>query len=203
MTGMYEGETGTEPSGIASTSQDSNLDLLRLRLNGAQLGAMLGVSRQAVSSAVKRGTISSVGPDGLFDSRRAVREWMANTDPTRVRARALKPGAELVTELRARLQDLAVEISQLRDELAVEKNWGDQRELAATFRAEEAADRALSRVMATITRQFTEASSAHAAGGLSRWLNELVAVEFYGQDLDEYRADVADGDDIASTTPVR
>src|SRR3546814_11381106 len=70
-------------SDLPSTSGDLGLDLLGLRLNGAQLGAMLDVSRQAVSAAVKRGTISPPGPDGLFDAKRAVREWMTNSNPDR------------------------------------------------------------------------------------------------------------------------
>src|SRR5690242_21631234 len=94
---------------LASTSRDLDLDLLGLRLNGAQLGTMLGVSRQAVSKAVQRGTVSPPGPDGLFDAKRAVREWMENSNPARVRARALRPGAEAIHELRERVQRLFTE----------------------------------------------------------------------------------------------
>lgn len=189
MTAKHESEAGPARDALASTSRDLGLELLGLRLNGAQLGAMLGVSRQAVSSAVKRGTISQPGPDGLFDVRRAVREWMANTDPSRVRARAMKPGAELVAELRERVQTMAAEAEHLRNELAIEREWGDQREAAAGFRAEQAADHNLTRFTAALAARFIEANAAHAAGRLPRWLDELVAVEFYGQSLDEYRAD--------------
>lgn len=192
MTERNGSEVGTWSDGLASTSRDLGLELLGLRLNGAQLGTMLGVSRQAVSGALKRGTISPPGPDGLFDARRAVREWMANSDPTRVRARVLKPGAELVTELRERVQELAAEVDKLRADLAVEAEWGDKREQAANFRAEAAADRALSRFTAALSARFTDARTAHAAGCMAGWLDELVAVEFYGQDLDAYRADLAE-----------
>ena len=199
MTEIYESSSGTVPGVLASTSRDLGRELLGLRLNGAQLGTMLGVSRQAVSSAVKRGTISAAGPDGLFDARRAVREWMANTDPTRVRARAMKPGAEMVAESRERVQALVAELGQVRHELAIEREWGDKREAAAKFRAEEAADQSLTRVTAALANRLNEANAARAAGRLARWLDELVAVEFYGQDLDEYRADYPedepDGDD--------
>lgn len=189
MTEMRESEAGTASDALASTSRDLGLELLGLRLNGAQLGAMLGVSRQAVSAAVKRGTISPPGPDGLFEARRAVREWMANTDPARVRARAMKPGAELVTELRERVQALTAEAGQLRDELAIEREWGDKREAAATYRAELAADECLGRFVAALVDRFPEAGEAQAAGRLRRWMDELVAVEFYRQSLAEFRAD--------------
>jgi len=189
MTAMHESEAEPARDALASTSRDLGLELLGLRLNGAQLGNMLGVSRQAVSSAVKRGTIAPPGPDGLFDARRAVREWMANTDPARVRARAMKPGAELVAELREQVRKMAAEVEQLRDALAIEREWGDKREAAAGFRADENADRCLTRFTTALVDRFTEAAAAHAARRLPRWLDELVAVEFYGQGLEEYRAD--------------
>ncbi|MGB5853092.1 MAG: hypothetical protein WBG85_12445 [Rhodanobacter sp.] len=67
------GELATA-KGLTGWTADLALDLMGLRLlNGAQLGAMLDVSRQAVSSAVKRGTISPPGPDGLFDAKRGAR----------------------------------------------------------------------------------------------------------------------------------
>ena len=189
MTGEQEHNAGPVPDALASTSRDLGLELLGLRLNGAQLGAMLGVSRQAVSAAAKRGTITAPGPDGLFDARRAVREWMANTDPARVRARAMKPGAELVAVLRARSQELASEAARLRDALATEKERADHRERAAAIRAEDEADRNVTRFTRALASRFPEAAAAHACGRLLRWLDELVAVEFYGQDLAAYRAD--------------
>lgn len=197
MTERDETEAGALREALASTSRDLGLELLGLRLNGAQLGTMLGVSRQAVSAAVKRGTISPPGPEGLFDARRAVREWMANTDPARVRARAMKPGAELVSELRERVQALTAEAGQLRDELAIEREWGDKREAAATYRAELATDQRLGRFVAALADRFAEASEANAANRLRRWLDELVAVEFYGQSLAEYQADFPEDEDEA------
>lgn len=189
MTEMHIGGVETMLGDLASTSRDLGLELLGLRLNGAQLGTMLGVSRQAVSSAVKRGTISAPGPDGLFDARRAVREWMANADPSRVRARVMKPGVAMASELRGRAREFAAEAAQLRNELAIEREWVAKREAAARFRAEEEADQRLSRFAAALAVRFTEATAAHVAGRLPRWLDELVAVEFYGHDLAQYRAD--------------
>lgn len=201
MARQGEGVEKTARDALASTSGDLGLELLGLRVNGAQLGNILGVSRQAVSMAAKRGTIAPPGPDGLFDARRAVREWLANTDPTRVRARVLKPGAELVTELRDRVQQMAGELAELRDELVIERKWGDKREVAAQYRAEAAADRRLLQFTNAIRDRFNEASEAYEAGRLGRWLDELVAVSFYGHDLDEFRADFPEDEAAEADRP--
>lgn len=195
MTEQRETQGAPAPDMQPSTSRDLGLELLGLRLNGAQLGAMLGVSRQAVSGAVKRGTIAPPGSDGLFDARRAVREWMANTDPARVRARALKPGADAMHELRDRVQALTAEVAQVREELAEEREWGDRRELAAGLRAEMQADQQLCAFVAALQERFAEAVGARDAGSLPRWLDELVAVSFYGQDLEEFRASCSESED--------
>lgn len=185
---------------LASTSGELALDLLGLRLNGAQLGAMLDVSRQAVSAAVKRGTISPPGPDGLFDAKRAVREWMANSDPARVRARALKPGAEAMAELRERLQALANEVARLRSALADERTRGDLREQAAGFRAHDEASRQLDRFTDALQTRWAEGCAAAEAGRLARWVDELTAVDYHGFDLEEFRRDFPESDDEARVT---
>lgn len=197
MTEAEKQASGRCEIGQASSTGDLELELLGLRLNGAQLGAMLSVSRQAVSAAVKRGTIAPPGPDGLFDARRAVREWMNNSDPARVRARALKPGAEALSELRQRAQALAGERDALRAELEVEREWGDKREEAAAFRAEMEAAQGVCRFTNALAKRFGEAGAAHGAGWLDRWLDELAAVECYGRDLDEYRRECAEDEAAA------
>lgn len=195
MTAMQEHSAEPMPDALASTSRDLGLELLGLRLNGAQLGTMLGVSRQAVSSAVKRGTIAPPGPDGLFDARRAVREWMANSDPARVRARALKPGADAIAELREHAQGLAEEVSRLREALAAEREQGDMRVQAATWKAEDEAARSLCRFTDALLACWAEACTAADAGRLPRWLDELAAVDC-GADLDEDRCDFPEDDGL-------
>lgn len=194
--------TGDAVQGVLpSTSGDLGLDLLGLRLNGAQLGAMLGVSRQAVSAAVKRGTISPPGPDGLFDAKRAVREWMTNSHPARVRARALRPGAEAVADLRGRLQVLANEVTRLRAALADERTAGEQREQAAAFRAHDDAERQLCRFTDALQSRWAEGSAALLAGHLARWIEELAAVEYSELDLEEFRHDFPEGQDETLDEP--
>lgn len=195
MTELQEHPGEPIQHGQVSTSGDLGLELLGLRLNGAQLGAMLDVSRQAVSAAVKRGTISPPGPDGLFDAKRAVREWMANSDPARVRARALKPGAEAVAELRERLQALANESARLRSALADERARAEHREQAAGFRAHDEAARQFDRFTDALHARWAEGCAAAEAGRLARWIDELAAVAYYGLDLEEFRRDFPQGEE--------
>lgn len=175
--------------GLASTSGSLDLELLGLRVNGAQLGAMLGVTRQSVSRAVHRGTISPAGPDGCFDAKRATREWLENSNPSKVRARLLKSGSESLAELRQQVATLSAEVERLRDEIEIEREYGDAREKAAGFRAVDTADENLCQLLAALAGRLDEAVAAHRAGDWTRWIDELIAVEFYGQDLDEYRSD--------------
>jgi hypothetical protein len=197
MTNAQEHPADPARNTMTSTSGALALDLLGLRLNGAQLGGMLGVSRQAVSAAVKRGTISQPGPDGLFDARRAVREWMANSDPARVRARALKPGAEALAELRERTASMAADIARLHRELAVEREWSEQREQAASFRAQDDASQRLCRFTDALQERWAEAGGAATAGRLARWLDELAAVAYYGGGLDDFRQNFPESGDEA------
>lgn len=203
MTNDREHPIGPTSDALASTSGDLALDLLGLRLNGAQLGAMLDVSRQAVSSAVKRGTISPPGPDGLFDAKRAVREWMANSDPARVRARTLRPGAEAISELRERLQAVANESARLRAALADERAHGAWREQAAAFRVQDESDRRICRFVGVLLSRWAEGSAAAVAGRLARWLDELVAVAYYEHDLEEFRRDCPEGEEDDDETTVK
>jgi plasmid maintenance system antidote protein VapI len=48
------------------------------RLTKAQLAKALGVTRSAVTKAVRTGRVTP-GPDGLFDLEQATREWRAKT----------------------------------------------------------------------------------------------------------------------------
>lgn len=55
--------------------------------------------------------------------------------------------------------------------------------------AQEVASQALARTFADLVARFDEACAARAAGRLSRWLDELAVVAFYGHDLDQFRRD--------------
>ena len=72
-------------------------------ISAAEYARLRGVSRNAVSKAIKAGRISTTtAPNGrvLIDADRADREWAANTDPHRQETGSIKDFA--ITERRAR-----------------------------------------------------------------------------------------------------
>lgn len=60
------------------------------RVRQADFARMMGVSRTAVYKWVQEGKID-VGPDGRLDPRKAAESVVKRSDPTRLRARALRP----------------------------------------------------------------------------------------------------------------
>jgi len=99
------------PDGLFPTALDD------VRLTQAQLGDLLGVSRQAVGKQVKRGALR-VDPDGLMPARRALADWRRNVDPSRTRARfnARRPSATdpaLIQRLEAIERRIAEDLGEM------------------------------------------------------------------------------------------
>lgn len=69
----------------------------------AEFAALRGVSRAAVNKAIASGRIS-LEPDGSIDPERAMREWDANTDPSKQRGRHA-PARKLSPEEKARRRE--------------------------------------------------------------------------------------------------
>jgi hypothetical protein len=99
------------------------------------------------------------------------------------------------TDTGAREAELQARIGELERELAIEREWGNKREAAAGFRAEDDAAVQVARLGDAFTAGLDAAIEARASGWLDRWVEELIAVEFYGADLAEYRAERAAEDD--------
>lgn len=158
-------------------------DLLEMRVLPAQFARMVGVSKQAVSQWIKRGIIQ-LGADGRLEPKRAARQVIERTDPTRLRARVFKHATSTHAELRTRIRDLEAELAQ-------EREMNDARTAAAKYSAEAEAVRKLQCFTDALMAQFEAAVGAHAKGHLDEWLDELVAVAFFGLDLDEYRNEMA------------
>ncbi len=91
-------------------------DFSHVRVNRSGLAKMLGVSKQAVSTWVKRGLIT-VGVDGLINPREAVQQLMRNADPSRLRARVLRPLVQDVGTLQRRVTQLEAELAAARVEI--------------------------------------------------------------------------------------
>ena len=159
-------------------------DLVAMRVLPAQYSRMVGVSKQCVSGWIKRGIVN-LGPDGKLDPAVASRQVIERTDPTKLRARVFRQATASHAELHARIR-------ALEQELTEEREWAEQRAAAAGFRADEAAAQGLERVLIALAARFADACQAHAIGDLPAWLDELAAVEFYGQNLADYRAMMAE-----------
>jgi hypothetical protein len=166
------------------------LHMLRqgIRVKPAEFARMVGVSRSAVTEWKKSGLID-VGPDGKVNPVVAARQLQERADPARLRAPLLRQVMESTADAQARAAKLAAKVGALRADLAEEKALADRREQAAKYREQEAAAVALLRLSEALVARFAEAIEAHAAGRLARWFDELTAVEFYGLDLAQYRAD--------------
>lgn len=74
-----------------------------IRIKPAHLARMLDVSRQTVHSWVKEGKLT-LDSSGLVNPTSAVREVLAKSDPSRIRARVLKPLVNDVETLRRQLE---------------------------------------------------------------------------------------------------
>jgi len=91
------------------------LEMLRagIRVNQAEFGRMVGVSRNAVNKWVKDGLIT-LGPDRKVNPRDAARQLMERADPARLRAPLLRQVMETTSDAQARAERLAREVISLR-----------------------------------------------------------------------------------------
>ena len=170
-------------------------DLVAMRVLPAQFARMAGVSKQTVSQWIKRGIVE-LGPDGRLEPRKASRQVIERTDPARLRARVFRHASASLEELRARVREL-------ESELDSERQLGARREEAATFRANDEAVRRLDRLIVDLARSWNEAEENRRGGRWESWSQELIAVEFHGLDLEEYRRMwLDDGGDEAAAEAV-
>lgn len=89
-----------------------------LRVSQADFARMCKVSRQTVSTWVKKGKIRSLFPDGTMDPRQAAREVIRNTDPARLRAKVFKVATEDSMQLRRRVADLERQLRASQEQAA-------------------------------------------------------------------------------------
>lgn len=82
-----------------------------LRVRQADFARMCGVSRQTVSTWVRKGKIRSLFPDGTFNPQQAAREVIKSTDPARLRAKIFRIASEDAAALRRRVSDLGREVA--------------------------------------------------------------------------------------------
>lgn len=75
-----------------------------LRVKQSEFARLVGVSRQTVSQWVKKGVIVPY-PDGRFCPKEAARRVIGYTDPSRLRAKILRPLSDDVATLRKEALD--------------------------------------------------------------------------------------------------
>jgi len=192
MTHEHSGEPKEAGELRPSTLPFNPADLLAMRVLPAEFARMVGVSKQTVSHWINEKGILSLGPDGRLDPVKAVRRLIESANPSRLRARLLKQACSDFDALRERNRELEAALTVERDKLLKESRERARFESAVRFQEQEAAAKGLDRVSAVLEQRFDEAIAAWNLGGLATWFDELLAVEFYGQDLLEYRRIFAD-----------
>lgn len=86
---------------------------MNIRVLPSQLARMLNVSKQCVSQWIKCGKLT-LGPDGRVNPAQACDEVLRNSDPTRLRAKVLRPLVNDVGSLRREIQERDHLIESLR-----------------------------------------------------------------------------------------
>jgi hypothetical protein len=143
------------------------------------LATILGVSRSAVSKAIKAGRIPGPGTDQLLDLRASCAAWVRNTHPGKLRARALRSVNDELAGLHRRIERAEAEAATLRDALASEKARGH----AVSVGLQDAAAMAVSRLADDLAqacaglaaRHTPERLQAAAASGALAWLIDRAA----------------------------
>lgn len=87
-----------------------------LRVRQAELARLWKVSKQAINNYVRRGIIS-VDPDGLIPPKRALREYLANTDGARMRAEVMRTITSEVDDLKIANKGISEELTRTRHTL--------------------------------------------------------------------------------------
>lgn len=150
-------------SGPSSTLAFDPAHLMAMRVRPAQFAKMCGVSKQAVSQWVKRGTIS-LFPDGTLDPVRASREVLDNSDPARLQARIFKRALQDPGELRRTIRELEQTVETLSAQLAAERNRATDEQARRVFN-----------LCAVIEDRFEALVQAETAGELENLLEQLCA----------------------------
>lgn len=150
----------------SSTLPFDPAQLMGMRVRPAQFAKMCGVSKQAVSQWIQRGTITLL-PDGTLDPVKASRQVVDNSDPTRLRARIFKTAMQSRDDLTERIKQLESKVDALKEKL---------RAVRTRARDDEAAR--VARFCSAIEDHFEGLVRAERAGELEAQLDDLAAWAF-------------------------
>lgn len=117
------------PHDVQPTLSLSFEDVGKLRVRPAEFARMVGVSKQTVSQWVSSGKVT-LGPDGRLDPVKASSQVVANSDPSRLRARVLREAVMDSGSLRRRIADLERQLADAQARITYLDNYIDEEELA-------------------------------------------------------------------------
>lgn len=137
----------------------SEIESAGIRVTRAEFSRLMGCSKQAVTEWVKAGRIT-VGADGRFDPRHAVRSLLATGDPAKIRARVLAPLVAEMTNLHSRRVTLELKLAEASEAAAFYEGSADE---LATVNA------ALVSTIIADWRELREADPEVAVAAIRRW----------------------------------
>jgi len=150
----------------------------RLRVNLAELAKIVGVTRQSTHGWAKRGLIR-VGADGKVDPVEAIKAFVRNADPARVRTRFLRTAVLDHAQLRARVEQLEAERDNFRTQLAAHRAEAERTAASAAFAAEDEFAAKIGGFCALLQNEFPALVDAHRGRRLDDALDDLVGRAFY------------------------
>jgi predicted transcriptional regulator len=116
MTEAMTTDESKEKNYRPSTLPFDAADVMDLRVRPADLARMLDVSKQAVSQWIKKGTVSTY-PDGTLNPKTAIKEYLTNTEGSRLRANFMKTVSSEVDDIKTTNAGLAARLRETHQAL--------------------------------------------------------------------------------------
>lgn len=144
----------------------SEIETAGIRVTRAEFSRLMGCSKQAVTDWVQAGRIT-VGADGRFDPRQAVRSLLATGDPAKIRARVLAPLVAEMTTLHNKRVTLELQLAQAVEAAAFHE--GAAEELAVI-------NAALVAAISADWPRLREADPALAVAAIRKWADFAIEI---------------------------
>ena len=146
-----------------------------IRVRPADFAKIMNVSRQTVSQWIKQGKCT-LGADGRLDPHQAAKQVIAASDPSRLRARTLRPATEERTALLAQIEDLKAQLQRAADPVALLAAELDRAriEIAASILAERINVRTATDANVVFCAILTAIDNARMQDGLPSNLADLL-----------------------------
>jgi len=166
------------PDGHVTDPQSSLLPAadLSIRVRPAQFARMVGVSKQSVSCWIRDGKVT-LGPDGRLNPAKACDEVLRHTDPSRLRAKVLRPLVDDVATLRRQIQERDHRIEELRARIDYLDGFAREIEDAEQYRT--------TRLVPERWDTLRALSAEQISGALDGLMDEALLAVGYGVENDD------------------